>query len=83
MTNRYDYNLFFNFYNRYKYKCSLSTILIFCLNRYCIGDTAQLWLYYYSSIIDYAVLGYRENNTSDMQTLKYIIINKTKQNKTI
>ena len=41
MTNRYDNKYFYNFYNKYKYKY-ISTILIFCLNIYCIGDTAQL-----------------------------------------
>ena len=42
MTKRYDYKYFCNFYNRYKYKYKYIYDTDFCLNRYCIGDTAQL-----------------------------------------
>ena len=44
MTNRYDYKYFYNFYNRYKYKYKCIYDTDFCLNRYCIGDTAHLWV---------------------------------------
>ena len=46
MTNRYDYKYFYNFYNRYKYKYKCIYKCIFCLNIYCIGDTAQLCIYH-------------------------------------